>query len=103
MDQCIGAVNIDGWRTWLGNARYDVCILWGIIKGRTETEGNVTLKMDGELVSNHVSNFSVQHTQHVGKGLRVCPLAYWNDGLADIMVLISRPNRTENLRSSTIP
>jgi hypothetical protein len=33
-DQCMGAINIDGWRSLLGPARYDICALWGLLKGR---------------------------------------------------------------------
>lgn len=96
-DQCIGAVNIDGWRSWLGMARYDVCVLWGIIKGRSFSEAAVKITVDGNVVATHCSNITINMTQHVGRGLRITPDARWNDGLLDVMGF-QRERRADVLR-----
>ena len=54
-------------------ARYDVCVLWGIVKGRSFSEAAVKMTIDGKVAATHCSNITINQTQHVGKGLRVTP------------------------------
>ena len=79
-DQCTGSINIDSWRGWLGRARYDVCALWGLLKGRLR---RVRLTIDGRRVTAEASHFWVNHTQHMGRGMKGCGRAYLDDGLLD--------------------
>lgn len=93
-DQCMGAINIDGWRSLLGPARYDICALWGLLKGR---EASVRVEADGECVAEAASTFFLNQTQHFGKQMRACPNAWWDDGLFDVE-WISDKRRGEVLR-----
>lgn len=81
-DHCMGAVNIDGWRGCLGPARYDICALWGLLKGRTSRE--VSVKVDGSEWTKGVGAVFINTTQHFGKGMRAAPEARLDDGLADV-------------------
>jgi sphingosine kinase len=52
-DQCLSAINIDGWRGWFGAMRYDICALWGVLKGRS---ASLRVTADGELVTQCASS-----------------------------------------------
>lgn len=93
-DQCMGAINIDSWRPILGTARYDICALWGLLKGR---EAAVRVSVDGQPVTEAASTFFLNHTQHFGKQMRACPHALWDDGRFDI-AFISAKRRGEVVR-----
>ena len=93
-DQCMGAINIEGWRSLLGPARYDVCAFWGLLKGR---EASIKVEADGKCVANAASTFFLNQTQHFGKKMRACPNAWWDDGLFD-MEWISDKRRGEVVR-----
>jgi diacylglycerol kinase (ATP) len=93
-DQCMGAINIDGWRSLLGPARYDICAFWGLLKGR---EASIRVEVDGECVADACSTFFLNQTQHFGKQMRACPNAWWDDGLFD-MEWISNKRRGEVVR-----
>jgi diacylglycerol kinase family enzyme len=93
-DQCMGAINIDGWRSLLGPARYDICAFWGLLKGR---EASIRVEADGECVAEECSTFFLNQTQHFGKQMRACPNAWWDDGLFD-MEWISNKRRGEVVR-----
>lgn len=80
-DHCMAAVNIDSWRPLLGTARYDICALWGLLKGRLS---NVDVVVDGKMWSTGVGAIFVNTTQHFGKGMRAAPLARLDDGLCDV-------------------
>lgn len=84
-DQCLSAINIDGWRHCLGSLRYDVCALWGVLKART-TKLRVTID-DGKLLLPDASSIFINSTQYFGKGLRGAPNAVWDDGKVDIIAL----------------
>eukprot|EP00041_Stephanoeca_diplocostata_P013439 m.235474 g.235474 ORF g.235474 m.235474 type:complete len:231 (+) comp19339_c0_seq1:1555-2247(+) len=77
-----------------GKARYDICALWGILKNR---HAPVSIWMDGQLLSADVTVLAVNHTQHMGRGLRGCPDARWDDGVLDIMY-INRTTRAKLVR-----
>jgi diacylglycerol kinase family enzyme len=79
-DQCAASMNIKDWEGWLGNARYDVCALWGLLKGRLVS---IKLTIDGKLVAPATSTFWITHTQHFGRGMRGSCEAYWDDGVFD--------------------
>lgn len=80
--------------TSAGNARYDICALWGILKNR---HAPVSIWMDGQLLSADVTVLAVNHTQHMGRGLRGCPNARWDDAVLDIMY-INRTTRAKLVR-----
>ncbi len=72
----------------LGPARYDLCGMWYLAKGkrlnvrlqyRTSAQGPVHAQ-DLEMVTCFVNA-----TQHFGKGLRASPSAVLDDGLADVL------------------
>lgn len=65
-------------------AKYDVAALWGIFKGRAS---DVTVKVDGKHLTSEASMLFVNHTQHLGRGLRGCPHALWDDGLLEIAAI----------------
>ena len=52
------------WRWLLGTKRYDVCALWGLLKGR---QAAVKVVADGQVVAERASTFFLNHTQHFGK------------------------------------
>jgi len=93
-DQCSQSVNIDDWNDLLGSARYDVCALWGFLKGR---KADVKMTVDGEVVSHTVSTLAITLTQHIGRKLRGNPTAMWDDGLLDICGL-ERESVAQTLR-----
>ena len=58
-DQCMSAINIDGWRPLLGTKRYDTCALWGLLKGRN---AQVKVTADGQVVAEEASTFFLNRT-----------------------------------------
>lgn len=80
-DHCMAAVNIDSYRASLGTRRYDVCALWGLLKGRSS---NVDMLLNGELWASGVGALFANTTQYFGKGMRAAPLALLDDGLMDV-------------------
>jgi len=67
----------------LGKARYDVAILWNIIKSKNH---NVTLTLDGkEMPPQDLSMVLVQNNQHAGSELRTAPYAQMDDGVLDLL------------------
>ena len=73
-------MNIKEWEPLLGNARYDICALWGLLKGQLL---KVKLTIDGKVVAPATSTFWITHTQHFGRGMRGSCEAYWDDGMFD--------------------
>jgi diacylglycerol kinase family enzyme len=90
-------MQIEDWNAVLGDARYDVAALWGILKGRAS---GVSIIVDGQRVTSEASTFFINHTQHLGRGLRGCPHALWDDGLLDVMSLEVRESRATQVRSA---
>jgi sphingosine kinase len=72
-DQCMSAINIDGWRQCLGSFRYEACAFWGILKGRSTA---MQVVADEVVVAAAASSVFVNCTQYFGKGLRAAPRAY---------------------------
>jgi len=87
-DHCLGAVNIDGafWRTVLGSARYDVCSVWGLLKGAKGLPG-AKLHVNGKPMGDDVQCLFANTTQHFGKGMRAAPSARLDDGQMDLGVI----------------
>ena len=83
-DHCMAAVNIDGWRGLLGTARYDVCAMWGLLKGR---QCAVDIVIDGTKWQEGIGAMFVNTTQHFGKGMRAAPSAQVDDGKCDVISL----------------
>lgn len=79
-DQCAASMNIKEWEPLLGNARYDICALWGLLKGQLM---KIKLTIDGKVVAPATSTFWITHTQHFGRGMRGSCEAYWDDGVFD--------------------
>ena len=96
-DHCMAAVNIDGYRGCLGTARYDVCALWGLLKGRT---ANASVHVDGKTWQTDVGTVFVNTTQHFGKGMRAAPAAQLDDGLCDVGSIAG--SRAQSLRMFTL-
>ena len=93
----MGACNIDEYRGCLGTARYDVCALWGLLKGRTT---NASVKVDGKDWISGVGALFVNTTQHFGKGMRAAPAARLDDGLCDVGSIAG--SRAQSLRMFTL-
>lgn len=83
-DHCMASVNIDGWRPILGTARYDVCALWGLLKGRLSKGTSISVEDESQPWSTGVSALFANSTQHFGKSMRAAPDAVLDDGLMDI-------------------
>lgn len=79
-DQCAASMNIKEWESSLGNARYDVCAVWGLLKSQLVS---VKLSIDGKVCAPRTSHFWITHTQHFGRGMRGSCDAYWDDGVFD--------------------
>eukprot|EP00743_Colponemidia_sp_Colp-15_P003659 GILK01003949.1.p1 GENE.GILK01003949.1~~GILK01003949.1.p1 ORF type:complete len:377 (-),score=40.39 GILK01003949.1:117-1247(-) len=67
----------------LGTARYDVAILWEILKSHRR---DISLTLDGFPICEQESMklVQIQNTQHGGAGLRLLPFARLDDGLFDV-------------------
>lgn len=50
-----------------------------------------------QVAAEATGHFFLNHTQHMGRGMRGCPGAYWNDGLFDVIAPQQLP-RAELLR-----
>eukprot|EP00742_Colponemidia_sp_Colp-10_P005348 GILJ01005713.1.p1 GENE.GILJ01005713.1~~GILJ01005713.1.p1 ORF type:complete len:377 (-),score=40.34 GILJ01005713.1:54-1184(-) len=68
---------------WMGTARYDVAILWEILKSQRR---EISLTLDGFPICRDESMklVQIQNTQHGGAGLRLLPFARLDDGLFDV-------------------
>lgn len=89
---------------FLGPSRYDAVGLWGVLKrastdasvkifgsskeltGREGAEAKFTAEDECEYTGS-LSTVVINQTQYFGKGVRPSPLATWDDGKADVLVV----------------
>jgi len=76
---------------WMGPGRYDAVAVWGLLKGFKQHVLIDVIDEDGKEIhlDEHLLTVVVNHTQHFGKGMRVCPNAAANDGLMDLMFVLA--------------